>query len=561
MFRQLLLFIIAFYVVASSSTTPSYPLLACVVEKVNNPWDSTNEPSSPSNRPTTTNTPRVTVTGTSTARDSRSDEPPGSANTIPNAVVDPSWSANCKVWFPLLRLTIGHSGAAFVKWGQWASTRSDMFPEAFCRELSRLQSQAPTHSFSYTRQQVEHELGYPLCQIFDEFEKHPIASGSIAQVHRAVLAGQPVAVKVRHPFVVDQIRQDFLLMDSLVDLMEKIPYTRWMKLKESIAQFSDKIATQTSLDLEGRQLLQFNENFQDYHDIHFPSPIVMTDSVLVETYFSGESVSTFINEVEKDIEDNIDLAHYVVTRGEDVYMKMLVLDNFMHADLHPGNILLTYTDLLPTTEIKRFDKRHTIALVDAGMVAILTADQREHFIGLLEAIGEGDATFAVQCLLNFSSSPPHVEENNNNNNNTRSSIMVKELEEEMQRLFQEVARGYHTNVDIGLVLKGILSLVQHHHITIDANYATLVMNVLCLDSMAKALLPSYNVLDAAKPFLRLHRLSRLLPRRMRRILHTLLYPLASWMKKRQDREVLRRLRHLSLSDLHDIYHSSRQHLL
>lgn len=469
--------------------------------------------------------------------------------------------SNTTLFITCLLLCVLHS-CLMLTFVASISTRSDMFPEAFCRELSRLQSQAPTHSFSFTRQQVEHELGSPLCQIFDEFEKNPIASGSIAQVHRAVLAGQPVAVKVRHPYVVDQIRQDFLLMDSLVDLIEQIPYTRWMKLKESIAQFSDKIASQTSLDLEGRQLLQFNENFQDWHDIHFPSPIVMTDSVLVETYFSGESVATFINEVEKDIEDNIDLAHFVVTRGEDVYMKMLVLDNFMHADLHPGNILLAYTDedhhLLPTTGIKRFDKRHTIALVDAGMVAILTADQREHFIGLLEAIGEGDARFAVQCILNFSSHL-HAEDNNNNTNNPKASIMMmKEFEEEMQRLFQEVARGYHTNVDIGLVLKGILSLVQHYHITIDANYATLVMNVLCLDSMAKALLPSYNVLDAAKPFLRLHRLSRLLPRGMRRLLHTFLYPLAGWMKKRKDREVLQRLRRLSLSDLHDIYHSSRQ---
>jgi aarF domain-containing kinase len=83
--------------------------------------------------------------------------------------------------------------------------------------------------------------------------------------------------------------------------------------------------------------------------------------------------------------------------------------------------------------------------------------------------------------------------------------------EGMKELFSRVCKGYGTNVDIGLTLRGILHLVREHRITIEANYATLVMNVLCLDGLAKALLPSYNLLDGAKPLLRYNRSTKRIP--------------------------------------------------
>lgn len=84
------------------------------------------------------------------------------------------------VWYRMITLGITAGGAAFIKWGQWASTRPDMFPETFCALLSELQSNAPVHGFAYTQRLVWEQLGQPIEEVFDSFPRTPIASGSVS---------------------------------------------------------------------------------------------------------------------------------------------------------------------------------------------------------------------------------------------------------------------------------------------------------------------------------------------------------------------------------------------
>ena len=98
-----------------------------------------------------------------------------------------------RVWYPWLAKCIANSGAAFIKWGQWSSTRNDMFPDAFCDHLRSLHNDAPAHEYKFTHQQIEESLGLQpdtLHHVFDVLDPQPLASGSIAQVHRAVLDQQ-----------------------------------------------------------------------------------------------------------------------------------------------------------------------------------------------------------------------------------------------------------------------------------------------------------------------------------------------------------------------------------
>ncbi len=101
-------------------------------------------------------------------------------------------------WYRMITCAISRAGAAFIKWGQWASARPDIFPEELCVTLAMLHSYAPKHSFAFTKQAIEEAFGKPLEETFDAFDPEPIASGSIAQVHAAVMKGRRVAVKVRH---------------------------------------------------------------------------------------------------------------------------------------------------------------------------------------------------------------------------------------------------------------------------------------------------------------------------------------------------------------------------
>jgi aarF domain-containing kinase len=134
--------------------------------------------------------------------------------------------------------------------------------------------------------------------------------------------------------------------------------------------------------------------------------------------------------------------------------------------------------------------------VDAGMVAVLNRKEQENFIGLLAAMGRGDGEEAANFVMNFSVKSEY------------SPTIRMKFRKGMVELFGKVCRGYGTHVDIGEVLRGILSLVRDNKISIDANYATLVLNAMCLDGLGKQLLPSYSILDGGKPLLEFYRVSR-----------------------------------------------------
>eukprot|EP01041_Mallomonas_annulata_P003141 gene3141-6180_t len=508
------------------------------------------------------------------------------------------------LWYSMLTSSLAHGGAAFIKWGQWSSTRPDMFPERLCVILSNLHSNSPEHSFEYTRSAILKEFGSPIEDIFEYFNRLPLASGSIAQVYEAVLNGRRVAVKVRHPNVAEQIRLDFIIMKAFASFIESIPGFDWLHLSDSLQQFSHTIAAQTKLDIEGKHLYLFNYNFRKWKDVGFPEPIVMGESVLIQSFAEGISVSEYTelynsvrtktessilskmmnyfggsatstttttadsttstqtmstestshskspsqniqNDIRGDTTNNkndnnnnnnnnkannninnddinnnkhisstaksasasykkrVDptLAHFIVSRGEDIYLKMLL------ADLHPGNILIQHQtaqgDFIPpnlyySSDYSSQDNKDDsmrIVLVDAGMVARLLDSEKENFIGFLESLGEGNGSEAADFILNFS---PTV----------YSSIVKNSFRNDMITLFAKVCRGYGTNTDLGDVLRGILNLVRIHKVTISVNYATLIMNALCLDSLGKSLLPEYNILDGAKPLLEFHRLCK-----------------------------------------------------
>lgn len=136
------------------------------------------------------------------------------------------------------------SGAAFIKWGQWASTRQDLLPTNLCDALSKLQSGAPKHSFELTRAEVSRAVGVPLVEFFDAFDEQPVASGSIGQVHLATLGGRTVAVKVRHPDVELELQTDFYLMGCAASLLQRLPGLSWFDAHSTVKQFGLTLVAQ-----------------------------------------------------------------------------------------------------------------------------------------------------------------------------------------------------------------------------------------------------------------------------------------------------------------------------
>lgn len=132
-------------------------------------------------------------------------------------------------------------------------------------------------------------------------------------------------------------------------------------------------------------------------------------------------------------------------------------------------------------------------LVDAGMVAQLNDEESITFIGLMSSLGEGNGRAAAEFALRFSVGDGLAED--------ERDAFIKDMTE----LFSQRCRGYGTDVDVGDVLRGVLALIRVHRVRIDANFATLVINALCVESLANRVCPSYNILDASRPLLETYR--------------------------------------------------------
>jgi aarF domain-containing kinase len=251
-----------------------------------------------------------------------------------------------KLWLRVVHRTLEKAGPAFIKWGQWAATRPDLFPRDLCTQLSELHSKAPEHSFSYTKKTIEKAFNRKISEIFVNFEEVPVASGSIAQVHRATLKyrypgkqGNPmvVAVKVRHPGVGESIRRDFAIINTAAKISMFIPALKWLRLDESVQQFAVFMMSQVDLAREAAHLNRFIYNFRSWKDVSFPKPVypLVHPAVLVETYEKGESVSHYVDDFQGHEHFKSALAHI----GTHALLKMLLVKFLPFANLDSIAIL------------------------------------------------------------------------------------------------------------------------------------------------------------------------------------------------------------------------------
>lgn len=266
---------------------------------------------------------------------------------------------------------------AFIKWAQWMSSRPDLLPPDVCGALERLQSAAPAHSGAHSVAAVEAAFRRPLREVFSAWEYVPVASGSIAQIHRAALApaaaaacgvapGTVVAVKVRHPGVDDLMLRDFALMQRAAAAAGRLPGLKALRLDESVRQFGGPLREQLDLSVEASHLERFAHNFRRWRNVVFPRPIypLVAPGVLVESFEAGDAINGYVSAAGAAAAAHAvglgggagaaaagagelagrrrqeRVAEEIAETGLNVYLQMLLKDNFIHADMHPGNILV-----------------------------------------------------------------------------------------------------------------------------------------------------------------------------------------------------------------------------
>ncbi len=279
-----------------------------------------------------------------------------------------SWLA--RVRGRLLRWFVTASGATFIKLAQVMSTRPDLFRPEMIAELRKLQDQLPAFSFRKVRKIVEADLGAPLEDHFKEFDEAALAAASVAQVHRALLVdGTEVAVKVLRPGVERHVKRDGAILMFFAKVTNLHPRVRLSAPVEHMKEFVDAIAAQTSLRAEAANYERFHANFVDLKEIHFPEvyPALCADRVLTMEFIHGKKI------------DNLGPGSHVATAKltRTAFFKMCFDDGFVHADLHPGNMLVN-------------NKGHLI-IFDVGMVKLITEETKLQFVDFPKCVSMGDS--------------------------------------------------------------------------------------------------------------------------------------------------------------------------
>ena len=287
------------------------------------------------------------------------------------------------------RLVLQDLGPSFIKLGQIASTRGDVLPAELIAELKRLQDDVPPVAFEQIREVVEASLGAPLGELFVSFDERPLATASIGQVHRAVMATpegeHQVVVKVQRPGVAPTVMRDLELLHIMAAAIERaIPDSRIYSPVGLVQQFDRSITTELDFTTEADNAERFAQNFAGRERVRFPAVYrqVSSKHVLTLEFFDGKKLDRAV----ADGASGPSIAK--VATG--VIIKMIFEDGFFHADPHPGNVII-----MPPYEAP------VVGMIDLGMVGRLSPELRERTVDLMVAavrkdmVGVADALYAI----------------------------------------------------------------------------------------------------------------------------------------------------------------------
>jgi predicted unusual protein kinase regulating ubiquinone biosynthesis (AarF/ABC1/UbiB family) len=286
-------------------------------------------------------------------------------------------------WGRRLRKAALRLHGVIIKVCQFLSTRADVLPESFTRELASLQDAVPAAPYPAIRRRVESELGAPLETIFAEFETEALASASLGQVHRAKLKeGQTVAVKVLRPGIERLVDVDMAAVRRIwMWLGRHTSLGRKLDMKAVVDEF--EVITRQEMDyrLEAENIRKFRKNFAGVPGIDVPYPFdnLVAQRLLVMEFKSGMKLT----ERDRLHAAGVDTKQ-LASRLVDAYLKQVLLDGFIHVDPHPGNLMV--------------EPDGTLIFVDFGMMGVITAEDRQGFTLLVRGLLTRDMDLAVKAL-------------------------------------------------------------------------------------------------------------------------------------------------------------------
>ncbi|GAA5902821.1 hypothetical protein JCM6882_009135 [Rhodosporidiobolus microsporus] len=478
-------------------------------------------------------------------------------------------------WYRLLVHQMEMAGPTFIKLAQWAGSRTDLFPAELCDLFGRLHSRGKPHSLRYTKRVIERAFGLPFSQIFAEFREKPLGTGAIAQVYKAVLnpdllpddylalkhtddpaptavlsrtiapttddkrpprvPNAAVAIKVLHPGVEKMIRRDLKIMMFFAKALNALPSMEWLSFPEEVQVFGEMMLSQVDLRIEANNLVTFEQKFMHRPTVSFPRALKRYTSpqVLIEEFEDAVPLEAFLENGGGAFD------HRIANLGLDAFLNMLLIDNFVHSDLHPGNIMIkffkpstrsvlsslwaTWRDQPEPDAADASDNIHgqeivhrlrslqhdrpawlaelvrlneegyqpEIVFIDTGLVTRLSELNRRNFLDLFSAVAAFDGYRAGQLMVERCRAPELVLDD--------ETFALK-----MQKLVLSVKSQTFSlaKIKISDVLSQVLTNVREHHVKMEADFVNTVISILLLEGIGRQLDPEMDLFKSALPILR-----------------------------------------------------------
>lgn len=424
------------------------------------------------------------------------------------------------VFWRLLLSALDSAGPTFVKLAQWASTRPDLLPITATTHLARLQAGTQPHTYQQTSQVLAEAFGPDWVQKI-QIDDVPVGSGCIGQVYHGWLLGQgigsedqEIAVKVRHPGAKEKVHLDLEIMRYVAQSLE----SAWRRLSLlSISEFVDHfeafILPQADMRVEASNLEVFKRNFTFESTgrglpVQFPSVIrpYVSEAALVMTYERAIPMTQLLQDPsERDIRtaDNYQLfrcpsrisspilkskstwtsaCRRVGKICLDSFLQMMFHDQFVHGDLHPGNMMV---------RLGEDGTDPVLVVIDTGLAVQLGPRDHRNFVDVLHAVALKDGPRVGRLMVERTPGD-------------RRAVIDEEIFVQRVADLVHKARGKGMSLGkfgIGDILAQMLQLAYYHRVKLETSFVTVVTSIIVLEGVSRQLDPTTDVIEAATPFL------------------------------------------------------------
>ncbi|WP_374348334.1 ubiquinone biosynthesis regulatory protein kinase UbiB [Chitinimonas sp.] len=371
-----------------------------------------------------------------------------------------------------LRLALERLGPIFVKFGQVLSTRRDLLPLDLADELAKLQDRVKPFDSRIAEAMIEQALGQSPHLLFREFDAQPVASASVAQVHRAVLAdGRKVAVKVLRPNILATIESDLALLSVLALLVEKLfSDGKRLKPREVVAEFDRYLHDELDLQREAANASQLRRNFAGSPMLIVPE--VHWDYTRREVMVLEWMDGTPISHIDTLRAAGIDLKK-LGRFGVEIFFTQVFRDGFFHADMHPGNIFVAA------------DNRY-IAL-DFGIVGSLSDYDKRYL--------------AINFLAFFNRDYKRVASAHIESGWVPKDTRVEELEAAIRTVCEPIFGKPISEISLGQILLRLFETSRRFKVEIQPQLVLLQKTLLNVEGLGRQLDPELDLWATAMPYL------------------------------------------------------------